>query len=207
LARTEERRRRVIKPPAQRRRDLLAAALRTFKKRGVADATVDEIVRRAGVAKGTFYLYFGSKEELIAALQEQSGREMLERVERVLARAGREEWRELAAALVGEMIAFYLERRDEFHLLAHGSDRSGREVMAHAEDKILETLTDFIVRGNNAGAFAVNEPETTAALLFHGIHGTMVQLIHHGNLTADRLKRAAIELTDRALGHPATGGR
>jgi AcrR family transcriptional regulator len=54
-----------------KRRALLEAAEEVFVERGIARATVDEITSRAGVAKGTFYLYFSSKEELVRALHEQ----------------------------------------------------------------------------------------------------------------------------------------
>ena len=42
----------------RKRQSLLAAAYGLFTEKGVAKTSVDEIVRRANVAKGTFYLYF-----------------------------------------------------------------------------------------------------------------------------------------------------
>jgi len=50
--------------PAQRPQQILAAALQVFGEAGVADTTLDEIADRAGVSKGTIYLYFPNKEEL-----------------------------------------------------------------------------------------------------------------------------------------------
>lgn len=47
---------------------LLRAALAAFTERGYAQATVRDITDRAGVAAGTFYLYFGAKEEVGLAL-------------------------------------------------------------------------------------------------------------------------------------------
>src|ERR1043165_4940374 len=44
--------------------ELLHAARVVFSKRGFHDATIDEIARQAGVAKGTVYLYFKSKEAI-----------------------------------------------------------------------------------------------------------------------------------------------
>src|SRR6185295_809600 len=48
-----------------RRAEILEAARRTFAQRGLADTTVDEIAKAARVAKGTVYLYYRSKEELL----------------------------------------------------------------------------------------------------------------------------------------------
>lgn len=46
---------------------LFASASMLFNKLDFKDVTVDRIVREAGVAKGTFYIYFESKDALIAA--------------------------------------------------------------------------------------------------------------------------------------------
>lgn len=57
-------------PSRDRRSQLLAAARAVFAKKGYEDATVAEIVGRAGVAQGTFYLYFPGKESLAGAFAE-----------------------------------------------------------------------------------------------------------------------------------------
>jgi AcrR family transcriptional regulator len=48
--------------------ELLAAALDLFVERGYAGTRLDDVARRAGVSKGTLYLYFSSKEELFKAV-------------------------------------------------------------------------------------------------------------------------------------------
>lgn len=60
-------------PKFQRRaedrpREICAAALEVFAEKGFAAARLDEIARRAGVSKGTLYLYFKDKEELFRAV-------------------------------------------------------------------------------------------------------------------------------------------
>jgi len=61
------------KPRWTRRKDarpqeLLAAALALFVERGYAATRLDDVAARAGVSKGTLYLYFSSKEELFRAV-------------------------------------------------------------------------------------------------------------------------------------------
>lgn len=53
---------------AMRRAAILAAALDEFSERGFAAARLDDVARRAGVAKGTIYLYFEDKEALFQEL-------------------------------------------------------------------------------------------------------------------------------------------
>jgi AcrR family transcriptional regulator len=58
---------RVVKAAA-RRSAILSAALDEFSARGFADARLDDVARRAGVAKGTIYLHFKDKEALFQEL-------------------------------------------------------------------------------------------------------------------------------------------
>ncbi len=55
----------------QKKQGLLAAAYQLFLEKGVAKTSVDEIVKGANVAKGTFYLYFHDKEHLLQQLAYQ----------------------------------------------------------------------------------------------------------------------------------------
>ena len=51
-----------------RPREICAAALEVFAEKGFAAAKLDEIAKRAGVSKGTLYLYFTDKEQLFRAV-------------------------------------------------------------------------------------------------------------------------------------------
>src|ERR1700691_2822185 len=51
-----------------RRQEILAAALRCFARNGFHSSTITDIVRESGVSQGTFYLYFATKDDVIAAL-------------------------------------------------------------------------------------------------------------------------------------------
>src|SRR5438445_6499590 len=53
---------------AERRDAILAAALDEFAAQGFAAARLDDVAKRAGVAKGTIYLYFADKETLFQEL-------------------------------------------------------------------------------------------------------------------------------------------
>lgn len=65
-------------PPSRQRRkearpgELLSAALDVFVEKGFAATRLDEIARKAGVSKGTLYLYYDSKEALLKAVVQES---------------------------------------------------------------------------------------------------------------------------------------
>src|SRR5215203_1943004 len=59
---------RRLEKSAATREAILAAALDEFTARGFAAARLDDVARRAGVAKGTIYLHFADKETLFQEL-------------------------------------------------------------------------------------------------------------------------------------------
>jgi AcrR family transcriptional regulator len=67
VARTPRARPRALRQ-AERRQSILAAALDEFAARGFAATRLEDVARRAGVAKGTIYLYFEDKQSLFQEL-------------------------------------------------------------------------------------------------------------------------------------------
>jgi len=64
-----------------RRGEILDAARRVFAARGFAAATVEEIAKQAGIAKGTIYLYYRSKTDVYAGAALEGLRELHEHIE------------------------------------------------------------------------------------------------------------------------------
>ena len=65
--------------------EIVEAALEVFAEKGFSAARIDDVAARAGISKGTLYLYFASKEELFKAVVRQALLPNLARVERMLA--------------------------------------------------------------------------------------------------------------------------
>jgi AcrR family transcriptional regulator len=84
--------------------ELTSAALELFVERGFAATRLEDVARRAGVSKGTLYLYFESKEELFKAVVREGLVPALERGERML-----EQHRGSAAALLRELMQGWWE--------------------------------------------------------------------------------------------------
>lgn len=57
--------------PEERRKQLLTVANECFHEKGYTETTVSELVKRAGVAKGTFFYYFPTKESILTAIMEE----------------------------------------------------------------------------------------------------------------------------------------
>jgi AcrR family transcriptional regulator len=72
---------RTVKKHQERRAEILDAAERLFYSIGYENCSVNEILREVGIAKGTFYHYFKSKEEAMDAVIQRNVSVMVSRVE------------------------------------------------------------------------------------------------------------------------------
>ena len=106
MAQAVTQRKRRAKPRWQRRKDarpaeLVAAALEVFVEKGFAATKLADVARRAGVTKGTVYLYFDSKEALFKAVVRETIVPVIAQGE-ALARSFTGSARELVERLVRE---------------------------------------------------------------------------------------------------------
>jgi AcrR family transcriptional regulator len=148
-----------------RRSQLLAAARAIFAKKGYEDATVSEIVGRAGVAQGTFYLYFPGKESLAGAFAEILSERFAELATEKTARS-----RSFDAALARVFEAAY-QAADEYRDVVLIANR-GLELVEDIDEWMtrsapaLQWLEAFLGQWQEAGAVAARvRPAVTARIL------------------------------------------
>src|SRR3954447_22108974 len=97
--------------PENRRACILKAARCVFARQGYSKTVVDDIAGQTGIAKGTLYLYFKSKEDIfLAALMEDA--RCLEQLTRERIQAV-DSWEEKIKAYVGVRLE-YLETHQDF---------------------------------------------------------------------------------------------
>lgn len=74
--------------PAEKRERLLAAARAEFVRVPYEDASINRMIREAGIPRASFYMYFTDKEDLFRYLMESYGQRLVEQVEEWLERDG-----------------------------------------------------------------------------------------------------------------------
>ncbi|MEV0147596.1 MULTISPECIES: TetR/AcrR family transcriptional regulator [unclassified Nonomuraea] len=171
-------RKRVIKPAGERRAELLDAAMDVFTERGVADATVSDITARAEVAKGSFYLHFSAKEQVVAALWERYVAGYLQLAEAVLAdRTPQDDWIDVLTALLERLIDHAVEHAD-LHRVVYGSaDAKALALCWETNQQVIDLLAEAIKRGMTAGVLRQGAPEVFARVTYHGVHGALHDMI------------------------------
>ncbi len=193
---------RVTKSPDVRRKELMDAAVRIFSEKGIPRTTVSDITESAGVAKGTFYLYFDSKEQLLGALKERLVDEILEHASSQYARVGSEDWWALVDNVIESFVDFMLERRDMVHVLmqegGHATDSD--DVFIECEAKVDAMFASGIQAGIEAGAFRTSDPEMIAKFFHHAIDGALIHaVLYDEEIDRDRFVDAAKELVRKTL--------
>jgi TetR/AcrR family fatty acid metabolism transcriptional regulator len=155
--------------PAEKRDAILKAATQVFARRGFFQSQVADVARAAGIAAGTVYLYFRSKDELLVSIFERTMRETLaegeatigevqdpeERLRRIarlhLERMGRD--RDLA-------IVFQVELRQSTKFMERFSSTYLRDYLG--------IIRDTFAEGQRTGAFRPGFNPTIAAKALFG---------------------------------------
>ena len=148
--------------------ELLAAALDLFVERGYAATRLDDIASRAGVSKGTLYLYFANKEELFKALVRENIVVLLDRfrseiadsdapAERLIEQFLRGWWRDFGGTRLAGIAKLIMAEAGNFP-----------EVARFFHDEVIqpngELLGSIIGRGIERGEFRPVDVETAAHL-------------------------------------------
>ena len=153
-----------------RPQELLQAALELFVEKGFAATRTDEVARRAGVSKGTLYLYFPSKEELFKAVVRHSLASLIAEGE---ALAGQFEGS--SSDLLGRLMLGWWRRLGDtpaagIHKVVLAEVRNFPELAQFYTDEIIvpadRLLTGTVQRGIDRGEFrALPTHEVALALI------------------------------------------
>jgi AcrR family transcriptional regulator len=164
-----------------RRQELVDAAVTVFSAKGVSGASVDDIVRAAGVAKGTFYLYFATKDDAVNAIASAMVEGVAERVQAVATDPALSPVERLLAFGAGvrnigdepyerELIEVF--HRPENRVL---HDRVGERALVRLAPVIAGVISD----GIEAGQFRQQDPRRAAAYVmacFGSLHEVVTAL-------------------------------
>jgi len=186
-----------------RRSDLVSAAATLFAKRGVANTAVSDIVKTAGVAQGTFYLYFDSKDDALLAVVERIGRAMMDEVAaHVDASASAVE----KMHALGDVLSGYAAQPDALDIvtLMHlPENRALHDRLTEDLTPRLVPLVEAIVRqGVAEGVFRVSSVSAAAWFVLCGL-----QSVERAGTAAPDMPDAlagVVEFALRALGYEGT---
>jgi len=155
---------------AFRTREILAAARQLLDQRGLEAMTMEEIAAVAGVAKGTLYLYFQSKDDLIQALITLVGENILKDMEVALQAPGMPA--EKLRRVVSVLLEYLNRERLLFPIYARELLRGRRESREgfwrnyqELEERFVTLVTGLFAEGIAAGQFISANPRLLTFLI------------------------------------------
>lgn len=182
------------KEKEDRKEKILAAARMVFFEEGIRRATVDAIAARAEVAKGTVYLYFSTKETLLAHLLleglDSLGERLMLAFDEATPHGGEARLRQLASAYYD----FYHDETDYFRLMmafdrgqfAESVNPELYERILHRGLRSLRWLAEAMQQAIDEGDFAPGDARRQAGMLWAALNGVLV-------LTSHPLRRELVE--------------
>ena len=145
---------------AQRTREaLLREGSRVFGERGYPAASVAEICRRAGVANGTFYRYFDSKEEILAALVRAVQEALVEGIQRAAEQAGSGKD---AVLLAYRSVLTSISQQPSVVRVVRGAESMTIDLHERFRASLADALGSVLRAGIQAGELRPIDPETAA---------------------------------------------
>lgn len=179
--------------PDERPSQILEAALDVFGEKGLAAARLDDIAKRAKLAKGTIYLYFPNKDELFRAVIRSTLVAELERAESTLATGSPEE--QLEAFMHGWWAFICTPTFERVHRLVTSEIPNfpdlarfyGTEVIARGHRLVSGIIRDGIA----AGVYRPSDPAATARMIMgtfviHGLWRTKRVYLPHLAVASDK---------------------
>ena len=183
-----------------RRAQLLKAARKVFRAKGYDGASVSEIVREAGVAQGTFYLYFPSKRD--AAVSLRGG--LMETMAMAAATAvrSRTSFEDRLRSLIAAGFKVARKNPDLLQLTFIGADETHSEMHSESQEhaSILTALTDLFRGAVDTGEMEPMDPEIAARLAIGLLQHAMVEAFVFGDgEESSRLEQGVSALLLNAL--------
>lgn len=191
---------RTVKDPQVRREEIMDSAVDLFARRGVEDTSVNDIIQKAGVAKGTFYWYFKSKEELLDALVRRETDRFIEEISSIVEEG---EWN--AVEKLRRILDAHNSGDEQTNV--HNYFHRAENALAHQKHLIYEMrvlaplLAGVVKQGVNEGLFDTSYPLEVVEFLIVAIAFVLDPFTGHRIREVRASRFTAIQdVFERALG-------
>jgi AcrR family transcriptional regulator len=163
-----------------RRRQLLDAAIWTFARKGYRAAGISDIITRAGVARGTFYLYFDSKADVFLAIIDDFRADlvaMLDEPERPVP-LGKHHGGALLQRTIRRWLALFSDRRDAATVILREATSIDPRFEAAVASVRRLALDYFAERFGRAQTLGYVNPQIAPELLAHVQLGILDEIVN-----------------------------
>jgi AcrR family transcriptional regulator len=203
-----------------RRAQVLRHAKRIFARKGYHRTNVADIIARAGIARGTFYLYFENKRELFEEILQQVVSELTVRVLRLKVGPGEPDPVEQLRANLVRVVSYLLAERELTDILLHHSTGFDRELDEQIQ-AFYDRVAALIQRSLDLGVQMKLVREADTRIMSYAILGGIKEVVAMASRSGEAAVDAVAEeilnfglsgvarpelLANPNLGHAHNGG-
>lgn len=159
---------RLVKKPEERWLEIVSAAQELFLEKEYEKTTLQDVMNKVGIAKGTVYHYFNSKEELLEAVVGKMVDEYVSELSAVLAGVKGSALERIQALILASNVA---SEQGEMLERLHRAGNIGlhARLLALTLTKMAPLYAEVIRQGCEEGVFKTEHPLETAEVLLAGI--------------------------------------
>jgi AcrR family transcriptional regulator len=163
----------------ERREQVLRSAMEVFAHKGYHATSVGDIIKRAQIARGTFYLYFETKRQIFEAILDMALQGLVSRLHRIELSPQSPPPLEQLRANVGRVIAFLLSERELTQILlrhADGLDADFDRRLSDFYDTIMNLIEGVLRAGQVMALVRPCDRRIVAACILGSIKEVMARL-------------------------------
>lgn len=158
--------RRVSKDPAVRRHEIVVAAYVLFRERGFEHVSVNDIVKKVGLAQGTFYYHFKTKYEVLDAVVEYDMQKSLAAVGMILDDKKLDPVGKMQAIIDLSLNMDDVEKSFIGQIRSEANAVTTQKYLAKMSELLVPRLAKVVEEGVKTGQFKVQYPHETMEMFF-----------------------------------------
>lgn len=186
----------------KRRAEIVSAATKVFAEKGYHTASINDVIEKAGIARGTFYLYFSGKHNVLEAILDDVLERLRSRIKGVETGSDAPPFGEQLRANIIRVIRFATEEREVVRLvLAHGLAPNDEiaERVANFWRHVAIMIESSLTEGMTLGIVRKCDVKINAAASLGAIRGVVEFLVEQENHDEADLARTAGEVIAFAM--------
>lgn len=154
----------------QRKNDILKATQALFISKGFQETSINDIMRKAGAAKGAFYYYFESKDQVLDILIQQQIDKIVLAVEKVLDQSGLNALQKLQRVLEEEFKANMEDYDPDNHLHSIKNVDMHQRILEGMVRRFAPVIAGVINQGIDEGLFKTEYPLEASEIIIAGVN-------------------------------------
>ncbi len=191
---------RIVKTAEERKNEILDVAERLFAEKGFDHASTNDIINRIGIARGTLYHHFSSKEEILDAIVERMTREAVHEAKRIVDDSSKP----ILVRLTEAMNALNIDSEAGAEVLLQLHKPQNALLHQKMQESLIKSVVPLMAKlvreGNEKGIFSTKYPEEATEMIMIYSNIAFDELAGLSGEERESKGRAFIYHTERVLG-------